>query len=287
MPLPGLKAARRFRPCPRRATAASPRDLVEGPAPARCRAGWCASACTPCGSPGRLRRASKRNRRAGSPRGPLHIDPKIGPRVTGVAVRASPREPPGSSLRWEQFGCATPPAIGRNGPSRTTSRVSAMLASREFATSRDLLASRCGGRSDALTHSLTHPFSSGFARLRQVDVGLVWSPTGRKPNLRKNCWRVFVMREALDRSNGRPGCSSDRDGPDLHVARRAKLSGFPARRKAGCRPLFPCFRSEQSWNFRRILILLGLFTRPIAFLLAGEMAVAYWMFHAPQNLYPA
>lgn len=34
------------------------------------------------------------------------------------------------------------------------------------------------------------------------------------------------------------------------------------------------------------LILIGLFTRPVAFLLAGEMAVAYWMFHAPRGLYP-
>ena len=28
-----------------------------------------------------------------------------------------------------------------------------------------------------------------------------------------------------------------------------------------------------------LLILLGLFTRPTAFILAGQMAVAYWMFH--------
>jgi putative oxidoreductase len=35
-----------------------------------------------------------------------------------------------------------------------------------------------------------------------------------------------------------------------------------------------------------LLVLLGLFTRPIAFLLAGEMAVAYWMFHAPQGPFP-
>ncbi|MEO5774641.1 MAG: DoxX family protein [Sphingomicrobium sp.] len=34
------------------------------------------------------------------------------------------------------------------------------------------------------------------------------------------------------------------------------------------------------------LILLGLFTRPAAFIASGEMAVAYWMFHAPQNVYP-
>ncbi len=34
------------------------------------------------------------------------------------------------------------------------------------------------------------------------------------------------------------------------------------------------------------LVLLGLFTRPIAFLLSGEMAVAYWMVHAKMGLYP-
>ena len=35
-----------------------------------------------------------------------------------------------------------------------------------------------------------------------------------------------------------------------------------------------------------LLVLLGLFTRPAAFLLAGEMAVAYWMFHAPDSVFP-
>ncbi len=30
----------------------------------------------------------------------------------------------------------------------------------------------------------------------------------------------------------------------------------------------------------------GLFTRPVAFLLAGEMAVAYWQFHAPGGPWP-
>lgn len=34
------------------------------------------------------------------------------------------------------------------------------------------------------------------------------------------------------------------------------------------------------------LMLLGLFTRPVAFLLAGEMAVAYFQFHAPQAFWP-
>ena len=35
-----------------------------------------------------------------------------------------------------------------------------------------------------------------------------------------------------------------------------------------------------------ILIILGLFTRPTAFILAGEMAVAYFQFHAPQSFFP-
>lgn len=34
------------------------------------------------------------------------------------------------------------------------------------------------------------------------------------------------------------------------------------------------------------LILLGLFTRPVAFLLSGEMAVAYFQFHFPQAFWP-
>lgn len=34
-------------------------------------------------------------------------------------------------------------------------------------------------------------------------------------------------------------------------------------------------------------ILIGLFTRPVALLLAGEMAVAYWLVHAPKAFYPA
>ncbi|SCW90967.1 putative oxidoreductase [Sphingobium faniae] len=34
------------------------------------------------------------------------------------------------------------------------------------------------------------------------------------------------------------------------------------------------------------LIVLGLFTRPAAFIASGTMAVAYWMAHAPQNFFP-
>jgi putative oxidoreductase len=35
-----------------------------------------------------------------------------------------------------------------------------------------------------------------------------------------------------------------------------------------------------------LLITLGLFTRPAAFLASGTMAVAYWIAHAPQNFFP-
>jgi putative oxidoreductase len=38
--------------------------------------------------------------------------------------------------------------------------------------------------------------------------------------------------------------------------------------------------------FGGLLLLLGLFSRPVAFLLAGEMAVAYFMAHAPKGLWP-
>jgi putative oxidoreductase len=38
--------------------------------------------------------------------------------------------------------------------------------------------------------------------------------------------------------------------------------------------------------FGGLLILIGLFTRPVAFILAGEMAVAYFQFHQPGGLLP-
>jgi putative oxidoreductase len=33
-------------------------------------------------------------------------------------------------------------------------------------------------------------------------------------------------------------------------------------------------------------LILGLFTRPVAFVLSGLMAFAYWRAHAPQNPFP-
>lgn len=37
--------------------------------------------------------------------------------------------------------------------------------------------------------------------------------------------------------------------------------------------------------FGGLLLLVGLFTRPVAFILSGEMAVAYFMGHAPQGFW--
>jgi putative oxidoreductase len=38
--------------------------------------------------------------------------------------------------------------------------------------------------------------------------------------------------------------------------------------------------------FGGTLLILGLFTRPVAFILSGLMASAYWMAHAPRSLFP-
>ena len=39
-------------------------------------------------------------------------------------------------------------------------------------------------------------------------------------------------------------------------------------------------------TFGGLLVLLGLFTRPVAFVLAVEMMIAYAMAHLPQGVYP-
>jgi putative oxidoreductase len=39
-------------------------------------------------------------------------------------------------------------------------------------------------------------------------------------------------------------------------------------------------------TFGGLLVLVGLFTRPVAFLLSGEMAVAYFLAHAPKGFWP-
>jgi putative oxidoreductase len=66
-----------------------------------------------------------------------------------------------------------------------------------------------------------------------------------------------------------------------------KLFGFPATQQAASGSLPPLMLVAGVLEFfGGLLILFGLFTRPVAFVLSGEMAVAYFMSHAPQGLFP-
>lgn len=66
-----------------------------------------------------------------------------------------------------------------------------------------------------------------------------------------------------------------------------KLFGFPVAPASGLPPMFSLFWFGAVLEaFGGLAILLGVFTRPVAFILAGEMAYAYWMFHAPKSFYP-
>ncbi|QYX57138.1 DoxX family protein [Roseovarius sp. SCSIO 43702] len=64
-----------------------------------------------------------------------------------------------------------------------------------------------------------------------------------------------------------------------------KILGFPANRTP---EMF-----SMSWNAGLIelvagaLLVLGLFTRPAAFVASGTMAVAYFVAHAPQSFFPS
>ena len=67
-----------------------------------------------------------------------------------------------------------------------------------------------------------------------------------------------------------------------------KLLGFPEAPPNG----FPAFLSLFWWQgviqiVGGGLLLIGLFTRIVGFILSGNMAVAYWMVHGPKSLYPA
>jgi putative oxidoreductase len=67
-----------------------------------------------------------------------------------------------------------------------------------------------------------------------------------------------------------------------------KLFQFPAAQPGAPNPL-PAILMAAAWIevVGGGLIALGLFTRVAAFICSGEMAVAYFMAHAPQGLYPA
>ncbi len=66
-----------------------------------------------------------------------------------------------------------------------------------------------------------------------------------------------------------------------------KLFGFPPDAAPGKVPLGTLFGVAGVIELvGGALVVIGLFTRPVAFLLCGQMAIAYFMVHAPQGFYP-
>lgn len=72
------------------------------------------------------------------------------------------------------------------------------------------------------------------------------------------------------------------------LAGTSKIFAFPVGMPGGLTVVFP----SQVWIGGVLelvggaLLVLGLFTRPTAFVLSGEMAVAYFQFHAPSSFWP-
>jgi putative oxidoreductase len=66
-----------------------------------------------------------------------------------------------------------------------------------------------------------------------------------------------------------------------------KLFAWPVNQPRGTAELF-----TQAWfagaleTFGGLFLLVGLFTQPVAFLLSGQMAVAYFQAHAPRGFWP-
>jgi putative oxidoreductase len=66
-----------------------------------------------------------------------------------------------------------------------------------------------------------------------------------------------------------------------------KLFGFPAAMPGMENGLPPLLMAAAILEvFGGLLLAIGLFTRPVAFILSGMMAVAYFLAHAPQGFYP-
>lgn len=65
-----------------------------------------------------------------------------------------------------------------------------------------------------------------------------------------------------------------------------KMFGFPAEQRYP----FDLFSLSGAAGVLEVvggfLLLIGLFTRPVAFILSGQMAVAYFLVHAPQGFWP-
>jgi len=64
-----------------------------------------------------------------------------------------------------------------------------------------------------------------------------------------------------------------------------KFFGFPAPRMEGA-PAFVTWVGGSIELVGGVLVMIGLFTKPAAFLCSGMMAVAYWMAHGTNALFP-
>jgi putative oxidoreductase len=66
-----------------------------------------------------------------------------------------------------------------------------------------------------------------------------------------------------------------------------KLFAFPSPPEGGRPPVVSLYGVAGVLEFLGgLLLLVGLFTRPVAFVLSGEMAVAYFTVHAPKGFWP-
>src|SRR3954471_8520187 len=66
-----------------------------------------------------------------------------------------------------------------------------------------------------------------------------------------------------------------------------KLFGFPAPPPNGMPAIMSIYGAAALLEvILSPFLFVGLFTRWAAFILSGEMAFAYWMSHAPRNVYP-
>ena len=65
-----------------------------------------------------------------------------------------------------------------------------------------------------------------------------------------------------------------------------KLLGFPAASPPSFQLVSLVGLAGVLELFGGLLLLLGLFTRPVAFILSGEMAFAYFLSHAPHGFWP-
>jgi putative oxidoreductase len=67
-----------------------------------------------------------------------------------------------------------------------------------------------------------------------------------------------------------------------------KVIGFPAGAQPGVQPLLGLFGAAGVVEIvTGLLLIAGLLTRLAAFVASGEMAIGYWLVHAPLSFYPA